>query len=703
MLNTGVAETATGKEQAAVCINQSRFKLVNFYYGVSDTVEAGFWSEPDTWYDVYIKTCGTKDASGNPNGALRAWVKPQNSPYTDWNTALIYVPPILDSGDTPIRTAISTIFRINLLPQVSYPNTIQIKDLKLAVWPCSSSFTPLTELKGSIQVSPTIINFGNTAINSPVTQTIRLYNNDTAQAQGWLAAKEPFYLLNDGSEKTMMLPYTVGPENEQAVTLGFQPTTQGVFTGILTVMRPDPIDIDLHGASTITQAATSGVLINEVLPWNTNGLQDEHGHYIDWIELYNNNAFAVNLDGWQLSHTPNIPSGGTIICTLCNLTIQPNDFLILYASDECSGSTNQDLHLPFTLDEIHGGSLVLGINSPFTYPPAPKPNRSYYISYSASKSSAGTFGYPTPWAINNKTQYWAIPVEIFGNIYQHPCYGQLPDPYIQRSGFFCDPAIADPSSWVFPEEYLSSLNSITDEILQDDTGATFTNPTNPSQTYSVINDNGCNIEIQFLFSLGNQELLHMPYLISGYRQLYVSATCVPSETLIIGGRAVVQYGDGVHKQYLAGFSINSGIRNVFFIFPVYVNAHPVAFLHEFGHYTGLIGEWNRGVNTANIMDNGSRNWCRVIVSTEEQAYLEGARWGDMNLRKTTPPPALDELQYTQSEIEQSWLKYQELFNKILAPGSGYNLVSSFVDLESLPQIVLPISDEEEGSPGLPPF
>ncbi|HPO15540.1 MAG TPA: N-acetylmuramoyl-L-alanine amidase [Candidatus Hydrogenedentes bacterium] len=137
MLKTGVTETATGKEQVAVCINQSRFKLVNFYYGVSDTVEAGFWSEPDTWYDVYIKTYGTKDASGNPNGALRAWVKPHNSPYTDWDTALVYVPPILDSGDTPIRTAISAIFRINLLPQESYPDTIQLKGLKVNAWPCN--------------------------------------------------------------------------------------------------------------------------------------------------------------------------------------------------------------------------------------------------------------------------------------------------------------------------------------------------------------------------------------------------------------------------------------------------------------------------------------------------------------------------------------------------------------------------------------
>lgn len=78
-------------------------------------------------------------------------------------------------------------------------------------------------------------------------------------------------------------------------------------------------------------SAANGVVINEILAQNTNGAKDESGDYEDWVELYNNNDFEVDLSGFYLSDNSNnvtkwqFPEG----------TIIPgNGYLIVWADDE---------------------------------------------------------------------------------------------------------------------------------------------------------------------------------------------------------------------------------------------------------------------------------------------------------------------------------------------------------------------------------
>lgn len=88
-------------------------------------------------------------------------------------------------------------------------------------------------------------------------------------------------------------------------------------------------DIFVYTVSKTT--AANGVVINEVLAQNTNGQKDEAGDYEDWVELYNNNDYEVDLSGFYLSDNANnvtkwqFPEG-TIIAA--------NEYLIIWADDE---------------------------------------------------------------------------------------------------------------------------------------------------------------------------------------------------------------------------------------------------------------------------------------------------------------------------------------------------------------------------------
>ncbi|HEX5111636.1 MAG TPA: CotH kinase family protein [Saprospiraceae bacterium] len=88
---------------------------------------------------------------------------------------------------------------------------------------------------------------------------------------------------------------------------------------------------------------SNGVVINELLASNTNGATDEAGDHEDWIELYNNNDFEVNLGGFHLSDNPDNPlkweiPAGTII--------PEYGYLIIWADEDGSEAP---LHADFKL------------------------------------------------------------------------------------------------------------------------------------------------------------------------------------------------------------------------------------------------------------------------------------------------------------------------------------------------------------------
>jgi hypothetical protein len=95
----------------------------------------------------------------------------------------------------------------------------------------------------------------------------------------------------------------------------------------------------------------SGVVINELMPVNSNVVADQNGEFDDWIELYNLSDEDINISGYYLTDSKNeltkwkFPEGSII---------SSDSFLIVWAD----GDTLQvGLHTNYRLSS--GGETVI--------------------------------------------------------------------------------------------------------------------------------------------------------------------------------------------------------------------------------------------------------------------------------------------------------------------------------------------------------
>lgn len=97
------------------------------------------------------------------------------------------------------------------------------------------------------------------------------------------------------------------------------------------------------------------IYINEVLSSNDTSEQDEDGDFSDWLELWNAGANAVDLTGWGLSDSYSSP----FKWTFGDVTIQPNEFLVVWASSKNRPAiTNgNQLHANFAISA--GGEEII--------------------------------------------------------------------------------------------------------------------------------------------------------------------------------------------------------------------------------------------------------------------------------------------------------------------------------------------------------
>jgi hypothetical protein len=100
----------------------------------------------------------------------------------------------------------------------------------------------------------------------------------------------------------------------------------------------------------------ANLVISEFMASNSNSLKDEDGDASDWIEIHNADSVAVNLQDWYLSdNSANLskwafPSGETI---------QPGDYLIVFASGKNRAIAGSQLHTNFSLA---AGGEYLGLS-----------------------------------------------------------------------------------------------------------------------------------------------------------------------------------------------------------------------------------------------------------------------------------------------------------------------------------------------------
>ena len=70
------------------------------------------------------------------------------------------------------------------------------------------------------------------------------------------------------------------------------------------------------------------LLINEFSSSNISKLADEDGEYSDWIELFNNSAAEINLDGYHLSDNSSFLKKWTFPA----VHLKPASYLLIFAS-----------------------------------------------------------------------------------------------------------------------------------------------------------------------------------------------------------------------------------------------------------------------------------------------------------------------------------------------------------------------------------
>jgi hypothetical protein len=138
-------------------------------------------------------------------------------------------------------------------------------------------------------------------------------HNDGGAGDGTYGAQIPGYLAN-----TLVRYYIEAIANNASLSASYLPTGA-------------EHDVFVYVVNQINVA--NGVVINEVMAQNTSGNTDEVGEVEDWIELYNNNNYSVNLSGFNLSDDSTslnkwqFPEG----------TIIPaNGYLMVWCDDESS-------------------------------------------------------------------------------------------------------------------------------------------------------------------------------------------------------------------------------------------------------------------------------------------------------------------------------------------------------------------------------
>ncbi|MDB4419175.1 CotH kinase family protein [bacterium] len=235
-------------------------------------------------------------------------------------------------------------------------------------------------------ISLTTNGFGNAHING-----YQIRSSTAVPSVDTFTASSP--LIASGESTTIEWQITGAASAEIDNGIGSVDTT----SGSLLVSPPTTTTYILtaaNGGGSVTSEVTVGVdvavlapVLNEFLASNDSDFADEDGNFSDWIEIYNPNAFAIDLDGYHLtSDSTNLtewtfPTG---------VSLNGNSYLIVFATGISRGLP--ELHTNF---KISAGGGVLALVSPdgstvinqFIYPP-----QQTDISY----GSAGYLSPPTP-------------------------------------------------------------------------------------------------------------------------------------------------------------------------------------------------------------------------------------------------------------------------------------------------------------------
>ena len=208
----------------------------------------------------------------------------------------------------------------------------------------------------------------------------------------------------DGSETQPFNLFTEGVSGVDAGgTINLKPATS---SEALTVSKAMTITA-VGGTARIGDAsAIRDVTINEFVPTNLSGLQDEDATEQDWIELFNAGSSSVSLNGWGLSND----NTNLFKWTFPNVSIPAGGYLVVFASGKNRTPTDgSNLHTNYTL-AASAADMVLTTPGPNSisptnisvFPPVSNDNASAFFPVGSGGAFQETNN-PTPGAANEES------------------------------------------------------------------------------------------------------------------------------------------------------------------------------------------------------------------------------------------------------------------------------------------------------------
>ncbi len=94
-------------------------------------------------------------------------------------------------------------------------------------------------------------------------------------------------------------------------------------------------------------AAYGEPVLSEFMADNDSVLADQDGDYADWIEIYNPDPVATNLNGWYLTDKASNLKKWRIPA----VTLGPRSNLLIFASDKNRANPTNELHTNFSLSK----------------------------------------------------------------------------------------------------------------------------------------------------------------------------------------------------------------------------------------------------------------------------------------------------------------------------------------------------------------
>ncbi len=145
------------------------------------------------------------------------------------------------------------------------------------------------------------------------------------------------------------------------------------------------------------------VVINEFMSSNQSTIADEDGDFSDWIEIYNGDINAVNLEGFYLTDNADIPDKWAIPA----VTILPGDYLLIWASGKDKTDPASPLHTNFSISAA-GEELLLSDTGLILLDSVPATEIETDFSYGRQPDGGSTwffFGDATPGSSNVTAGY----------------------------------------------------------------------------------------------------------------------------------------------------------------------------------------------------------------------------------------------------------------------------------------------------------